>query len=242
MLAWWRRKSHPHSFQSTRCSWKKTAAPHGRSTPPSRCRSGTAAGPPSWQRDLPREWQRGGGPGAPTSPAPPEPQPRAERREPQAFYGGILHSPPCRAPALGIMLLEGKGEGPLLPQTARQTQPFVVAWPPHYDPEPGSPPYISQRLCCLAEPWHPLIPGCSLPSAPCLLARHPPCPVPTAWPPCSSPCAFWGGGGPCSPVSSGGALSGTQVSYYSLLEGYYRLTHLENYSFFRPFRNFNELF
>lgn len=57
-----------------------------------------------------------------------------------------------------------------------------------------------------------------------------------------APVFFRAGGPPCSPASSGGALSGTQVSYYSLLEGYYRLTHLENYSFFRPFRNFNELF
>lgn len=52
------------------------------------------------------------------------------------------------------------------------------------------------------------------------------------------PPRFLGWGGPAQP----GELSNTQVSYYSLLEGYYRLTHLENYSFFRPFRNFNELF
>lgn len=68
------------------------------------------------------------------------------------------------------------------------------------------------------------------------------CPHPPTWPPRSSPRVFGAGGPPHSPASSGGALSGTQVSYYSLLEGYYRLTHLENYSFFRPFRNFNELF
>lgn len=51
-----------------------------------------------------------------------------------------------------------------------------------------------------------------------------------------------GAGSPRTAARRDGTLSGTQVSYYSLLEGYYGLTHLENYSFFRPFRNFNELF
>lgn len=54
VLAWWRRKNKPNDLQSTRSSWKKTAAPTGGASPfPLPHRNGDTA--PSWHGDLARE-------------------------------------------------------------------------------------------------------------------------------------------------------------------------------------------
>lgn len=118
------------------------------------------------------------------------------------------------------------------PQTQTSTTNSPSGWggPPRDNLEPCSPTYISGGFAALQSLDSPLFPA----AAWLLVGHRPaPCPNPPARPP-----RFSGWGGPAQP----GELSNTQVSCYSLLEGYYRLPHLENYSFFRPFRNFNELF
>lgn len=168
-----------------------------------------------------------------------------EQRTPQAFYWGILHPLPCWAPVPWRTLLDGKEKDPLLPKTAQQTQPLVAAWPPLLQPGARFPHIhllealllrraLTSLYCQLLISLCPMFAGW----APILPCAH----VHPHGPRAPAPMFFLGGGALHSPASSGGTLSGTQVSYYSLLEGYYRLTHLENYSFFRPFRNFNELF
>lgn len=137
-----------------------------------------------------------------------------------------------------------KGEG--LPAQKSRTNPplgWGMLWFPHYNQSPVPPIHLLEPLL------FPLKSVCSwllFPFSPHFPARHPPCPCPcpppwsrvlSPWSRVPSPC-FWGRGGPPS-TRAPEVLTSLRLQ---LVRGYYSLPHLENYSFFRPFRNFNELF
>lgn len=132
-----------------------------------------------------------------------------------------------------------------LPRRAEQIHPWWggMVWFPHYNQSPVPSIHLLESLL------FPLKSVCSwllFPLSPRFPAGHPPCPcpcpppwsrVPSPWSRVPSPC-FWGRGGPPSPRAPE-VLTSLRLQ---LVRGYYSLPHLENYSFFRPFRNFNELF
>lgn len=143
------------------------------------------------------------------------------------FPWAILPPPPCWTPVPWYFLLEGK-------ETSRTTPALGVVWFPPLQPQPSfshtSPGVfaVSLEICLFLAVISPL------PTFSCQALSVP---VSTPMVPCSIP-VFLGAGGPPSPRAPE-VLTSLRLQ---LVRGYYSLPHLENYSFFRPFRNFNELF
>lgn len=172
--------------------------------PPSRCRRGTVAWPPSWQWDLPMERQQGGVRSfhQPDSPGAAGKDRHVQRAEntPSFLLGYFTSSSLLGSCALAYTAGRKRKRSPPAQNSTTNSALGSGVAPPATTRSPVPPHTPPGGFAASQSLDIPLLPAAHFPLPHvCWLGTHPAlCPCSSAWPPCSSPHVFFGGGGPCT--------------------------------------------